>query len=64
MEDATHTSACVRKPAGRPWKVRSKPIRPPTRTAAAIRAHDAAYILELAATEARKESEDTTSKQD
>jgi hypothetical protein len=38
MEDATHTSACVRKPAGRPWKVRSNPIKPPTKTAAAIRA--------------------------
>ena len=36
--DATLTSACVRKPAGRPWKVRSKPISPPISNAAAIRA--------------------------
>src|SRR5213594_336600 len=33
-DDATQTSACVRNPAGRPWKVRSNPMNAPTTTAA------------------------------
>ncbi len=31
--DARQTSVWVRKPAGRPWKLRSRPIKPPASTA-------------------------------
>jgi hypothetical protein len=43
--EATQTRACVRKPAGRPWKLRSRPISAPMRSASAMRANVTAFSV-------------------